>query len=188
MKGEDSDMMVRLISDKAFINWVMHPDKDSTLYWEKWQESRPEHREALAKAREFVLRMKFKDYRLSEGENSTLLSNIISAEAVKEIDKPYSKHRTDYAILKSLFRYAAIVSIFILSVYTYRYIQEDVKKLTPSPEPITFSKTNPKIHKSRFSLPDGSIVSLNAESSIDYIFDFQKGEREVYLKGEAFLK
>ncbi|MCC5930146.1 MAG: FecR domain-containing protein [Cyclobacteriaceae bacterium] len=191
MKGEDSDLMVRLISDKAFINWVIRPDKDSTLYWEKWQESRPDHSETLAKAREFVLRIKFKEYRLSESENSTLLSNIISSEEpgrFKKLTGTKPTHSNDYPYIRTLLRYAAMVSIFILAAYAYRYMQDDVKRLTPQPEPVTFSKTNPKIHKSRFSLPDGSIVSLNAESSIDYIFDFQKGEREVFLKGEAFFE
>lgn len=37
------------------------------------------------------------------------------------------------------------------------------------------------------TLPDGSVVTLNAESRVSYIFEEQRGLRLVYLTGEAFF-
>ncbi|MBI1301531.1 MAG: DUF4974 domain-containing protein [Alphaproteobacteria bacterium] len=48
-------------------------------------------------------------------------------------------------------------------------------------------KSNPIGQKSRFTLPDGTSVTLNAASEIKYSTDFAKKNREVHLKGEAFF-
>ncbi|WP_421898226.1 FecR family protein [Marinoscillum sp.] len=47
-------------------------------------------------------------------------------------------------------------------------------------------KSNPAGQKSKVYLPDGTIVSLNSESTISFIEEFAEG-RKVYLEGEAFF-
>ncbi len=47
--------------------------------------------------------------------------------------------------------------------------------------------TTQKGSRSKIKLPDGSDVWLNAGSKLNYNKDFETGEREVYLTGEAFF-
>jgi ferric-dicitrate binding protein FerR (iron transport regulator) len=47
-------------------------------------------------------------------------------------------------------------------------------------------KTIPGV-KSHLTLSDGSLVILNSGSKLSYIKNFEKGSREVFLKGEAFF-
>ena len=49
------------------------------------------------------------------------------------------------------------------------------------------SKINPPGVKSTFKLPDGTMVYLNASSSLEYNRKFASGQRSVTLKGEAFF-
>jgi ferric-dicitrate binding protein FerR (iron transport regulator) len=42
--------------------------------------------------------------------------------------------------------------------------------------------------RSEMTLPDGSVVKLNAGSSLDYSFDRKKKTRELYFQGEGFFK
>lgn len=52
--------------------------------------------------------------------------------------------------------------------------------------PTLISKHNPRGQKSLITLPDGSQVKLNAESSLEYYADFAQS-RHVTLTGEAFF-
>ena len=54
------------------------------------------------------------------------------------------------------------------------------------PSPYTV-KQNYKGEKKRVVLPDGSIVWLNAESTIKYSSTFDGPQREIHLEGEAFF-
>ncbi|MDR1603056.1 MAG: DUF4974 domain-containing protein [Tannerella sp.] len=42
--------------------------------------------------------------------------------------------------------------------------------------------------RSEMTLPDGSVVKLNAGSCLDYSFDRKKKTRELYFRGEGFFK
>jgi len=62
-------------------------------------------------------------------------------------------------------------------------------KPVSSPPPAMSSVVTRYGNKSRISLPDGSLVWLNAGSRLDYInSDFTNNKREVYLSGEAYFE
>jgi len=42
-------------------------------------------------------------------------------------------------------------------------------------------------HKKQISMPDGTVIYLNAGSSLRYSDHFNKTDRQIYLKGEAFF-
>ncbi|VXD14078.1 FecR family protein [Marinoscillum sp. 108] len=77
---------------------------------------------------------------------------------------------------------AAVLILAVSSVLLYNQAGP-----TSTPEPMArVVKTNPAGQKSKVYLPDGTIVSLNSESSISFIDEFAEG-RKVYLVGEAFF-
>ncbi len=85
-----------------------------------------------------------------------------------------------------LYAVAASVVVVLVSVFLFTgFDQQEVAIQEPVVE--TIKKVNPNGQKSRIHLPDGSTVSLNASSSIEYHTDFNTNQRIVYLTGEAFF-
>lgn len=80
---------------------------------------------------------------------------------------------------------AAIVSLLALTAATL--FVSTIRSV--SPEVVYVIKTNPPGQKSHFQLSDGSVVHLNAGSSIQLPEQFNDDLREVHLlKGEAFFE
>jgi ferric-dicitrate binding protein FerR (iron transport regulator) len=80
-------------------------------------------------------------------------------------------------------RYAAVFVLGIFSLYT-------VYRLTGKPQAQMIADTRIETgigDKSKITLPDGSVVWVNACSSIIYSDMTEGDERSVYLKGEAYF-
>lgn len=77
----------------------------------------------------------------------------------------------------------AIISVFVLSISQRNKPQSALVEA----QNITV-KSNPPGQKSKVFLPDGSIVWLNAESTIQYIENFSDSSRVVELDGEAYFE
>ncbi len=75
-----------------------------------------------------------------------------------------------------------IASYFFISEFDYE------ESVVEAPVIETIRKVNPNGQKSKIHLPDGSTVSLNSGSSIEYTTDFNSRERVVHLTGEAFFE
>lgn len=78
-----------------------------------------------------------------------------------------------------LMRVAAVfvIGIMIFSIYKYQSNQLDQVHLVSADSTMT---ENP--------LPDGTIISLNQNTSIEYDKEFSENERRIKLSGEAFFK
>lgn len=71
---------------------------------------------------------------------------------------------------------AAVALLITAGVYYY----------TSTREPLV-AKATSRGEKSTFMLDDGTRVTLNADSKLEYAANFPEGSREVYLTGEAFF-
>lgn len=78
-------------------------------------------------------------------------------------------------------RVAAVLLIPVLIAFCY----QNFKKPAPDVRMVEV-KTNPGM-TTTFTLPDGSVVSLNSESSLVYPASFEGNIRNVELRGEAFF-
>ncbi|MGF6847765.1 transmembrane sensor [Chitinophaga sp. W3I9] len=77
---------------------------------------------------------------------------------------------------------AAAVLLAVLSAWWLLPVTKPVPTLTAA-LPKTQQSSNKII-----TLPDGSVVTLNENSQLDYPAAFDGGSREVYLRGEAFFE
>lgn len=85
-----------------------------------------------------------------------------------------------------LLRFAAVIIVGSLISLGVFYTSE---KLTPEQELVSIiEKKNPFGQISGFHLPDGTIVWLNAGSTLHYPESFRGDEREVELYGEAYFE
>lgn len=100
------------------------------------------------------------------------------------VKRTTTKHfPTRQAIVSQWLKIAAVLLLPALMVGTYYLIRHQ-----PEEQAIAYEqKTNQRGQKSKISLPDGTVVWLNAASSLRYVSDFLDGKREVVLEGEAFF-
>lgn len=88
---------------------------------------------------------------------------------------------------RSLF-IASVLSLIAAFLFIY-FFTPSAKKDQPVASTVlpTNEITTRKGSRTQVSLPDGSIVWLNAESKLDYHKEFGGSKREVYLTGEAYF-
>ncbi len=104
----------------------------------------------------------------------------------KRIDRP-KKHKKGFLKrqgMKSIFKYAAAISILIMiSYFSYWEGQEQIT------DALTKVQVEaPAGSQARVNLPDGTTVLLNAGSSLVYAQDFGLKERMVKLQGEGYFE
>jgi transmembrane sensor len=99
----------------------------------------------------------------------------------------FSKHRKFYS--NSLFKIAASFALLIASAF---FVQQLLVKTNHHVEVAEgtkiIKKENDRGRKSSIFLPDGSIVFLNSESSIQYDELSFTNNREIFLTGEGFFE
>ena len=169
------------ITDEYFKSWIINPSPESDYFWKSWLESHPEKADVIATAREFVLSMKFK-----KQIPSTRKSEIY--QQVVEASKQSTESSTQgFMIIPVILKVAAAIFLVIglggvVKYYSIESVSPE-KTLTAVYE----TKVTRKGEKLTVMLPDGTLVKLNAESSIKFPEAFVD-KREVYLTGEAFFE
>src|SRR5690606_41335157 len=103
------------LEDEYFVQWVLHPDENSNLYWKNWISSHPEHAEVMTMARQVVLSIGYKNaYRLAEDEQRTLLEDLLTQQATLERKMDFHPHRSSAAYWTSTIA-ATLLSVAALA-------------------------------------------------------------------------
>ena len=97
------------------------------------------------------------------------------------------KHTKSRLIHSSVYRVAAAFAFLLIFAFLFRGLYSPDNNEVCVAKKKTIEKKNPVGIKSQIHLPDGSIVYLNAESSIKFTEGFQDSVRWVKLTGEAFF-
>lgn len=113
-------------------------------------------------------------------EKKTTLKHDIFLNILKK--KNHTDKSRKYPVIKTLWRVAA--SVAILTGIGFFMLHQH-----PTPKNIQYiTKTTGKGQKATLKLSDGSVVRLNAESSVSYPEVFSESRREISLQGEAFFE
>jgi ferric-dicitrate binding protein FerR (iron transport regulator) len=175
----EEDVVLSLLSNKDFKDWVLDPSGDRDFYWKNWLKSNPDKSQAVNKARELVLQLTFKDNFLSPQETDQVLGDIIAGKTSARAGKVVSMQRQTYMWWGKIA--ASFLLILSSSIYLYRYVS--------SPKDVAFTKVQTvKGQRRRINLPDGSVAFLNASSTLTYPQSFSDTLRTVTLTGEAFFE
>lgn len=178
------------LANEEFVRWVTDPTKDLDIFWNKWLEAHPDKKEDALRAKELLTGLKFKVTPTNKDQYNRVLHKILEEQYSKSNNKKYyyqidNRQKKRFSI-NAFVRIAAAILILITSglVWYFKFgplapsYKENVELIT---------KANPKGQKSTFALPDGTIVSLNADSKITYPSQFAD-VRNVELEGEAFFE
>ncbi len=107
--------------------------------------------------------------------------NKFKQRVIREIEA--NKHNNRIVHLKPIIRVAVTIAIIITIGYGAFHAGY---QSTNQGSPVIIACSPGE--NATLKLPDGSDVWLNSESSLTYYKDFNKGKRNVYLKGEAFFE
>lgn len=159
--------------DNTFQLYCAGKDKLCTTYWERYIEAHPEQEAVIKEARHL--------YSILSGNKKPLNKQL---EVLRENmhfpeDNKIVPIRKNYSWL----RIAAAVFIVAGVLIFYR---TNLKVQAPGKSLVTHFATKGGEHK-RITLLDGSVVLLNAKSSLTVTSGFNEKKREVNLVGEAFF-
>ncbi|WP_158796160.1 FecR family protein [Pedobacter sp. L105] len=158
------------IDHPRFILWVSAPDPALDAFWQKVQEDYPETVAIITDARKIVLSLRFQQEYLNSAEQQSLWNAI--AQQSKLYEKPVFR-------LSFWLRSAAAVLLLGLLAISFFFYQQYQK--------ITVDTRYGQVKT--LTLPDGTIVTLNANSKLRYPKNWNSANtREVWIEGEAFFK
>ncbi len=164
------------VLDEAFIQWVKAPDAQSDGFWQSWLLQYPEKAHEVAEARLFIQGLRFRRDALTPAEFSEVWQHIEGAR--RQPVRSSTVRR--WPAVRAGWRVAAAITLLIalgVSVYHSR----------KAPVPLVVTTGYGQTKKVR--LPDGTLVTLNANSKLTYPQHWDRGQaREVWLEGEGFFQ
>jgi len=139
----------------------------------EWQQANPDNINDLKKYREI----------LSSTESANQLGKFNSTNAWNKVDSKLQNHKLRVSRLRNM-AYAA--SGMAASLLIFLSLTFYTNLFTPTEATIAMSTNYGS--RSEVVLPDGSVVKLNAGSSLEYHFDKEQKIRTVDFSGEAFFE
>jgi ferric-dicitrate binding protein FerR (iron transport regulator) len=161
-----------VLADELFQAWYFKTDAQKAKTWETWVKDHPAQQELVDKAISCMQAIIIKEQELPAGQieaSGRRLMEKLSGAEVPVINMNKRPRRWWGSA-------AAAILLVIAGTYLFTTLngQSSIKT--------AYGQV------SQQQLPDGSEVVLNANSSISYSSDWDKGnEREVWIKGEAFF-
>ncbi|MCG8323414.1 MAG: DUF4974 domain-containing protein [Cytophagales bacterium] len=199
------------VLDRSFREWVLGADGESAAFWERWISDHPHKRKLIVEAREIVLsvetdQISFPDCKNQEMwgavtkvmEEDSIVDHILE-ERVEEGKSGTSPSALPYHLIKNdpsktnkrgskYFRAAASVTIIVGLSFGLYQLNRPEKVAGTSEQTQYIKRENPPGIKSVITLSDGTKVSLNATSRLEFPNAFKGEKRLVYLSGEAFFE
>lgn len=164
----------QLAADPFFQQWVLFPSPEDALFWQKFLGKCPWKKPAVDEARRIieVLHAEIPDW--SETKVTAL-----KARLEETIGEPLSKNasRANGARRSFFLKFGQIAACFLLAGFLFWQLSRPNSKTEYA---VAYGQTR------QVKLPDGSVVNLNANSTLSFDLHNKK-IREVWLKGEAFF-
>ena len=174
-----------LLTDASFIHWVKHPDEEQEVYWKHWLLAHPDRANDFSLAKEIVLRSDFDTVDESTEAFDEVLQRLLNASVSDET--PRTSKRKSFLVRHSV-RVAAVLVIVFVFTGLFVWVQQEIAQSKEAPPVERVVKQNQAGLKTQMQLPDGTMVWLNSESTLDYPVAFSPLFREVTLTGEAFFE
>lgn len=160
------------LEEDSFIRWVRLEADENDFDWESWLMEHPEKREIIDQAKSLILHLKFKEEHIKEGVEDSLWAKIDNN--TKEEKK--EEHQPRIFPLRT--KWIAIAASLLLLIAVTGLLNTNSDR--------SFSTSFAEVKN--ISLPDGSVVSINSKSKLNFNKKNWENNRVVYLEGEAFFE
>ena len=177
----------RLLVDPSFRNWALNTNGLDYDKWEKYLSDEKELLEIAKEAKNIIVNVETSDNEVKNDDYQSfeMLKSKLKGKDGNQFTAPGIRNKTVSFSYNTLIKVAAVISFFIVfsGILYLNYdrieqpgqlAEENYYKQTQSGQQLTIT------------LPDGSKVKLNSNSSISYPREFFK-DRKVKLSGEAFF-
>ncbi len=163
----------QLAADEYFQQWVLAPTPKSTQYWKTWAGDHPGHQNTLEEARNLIVMLEVRNGPAPQGLQEHVWKQV---KTHTEREHHSRKHAFGLGV-----RYGVAAALFILLAgISFLYLAPYFSMVTYR---TAYGKTRTIL------LPDSSVVTLNANSSLHFSADWEGIEsREIWLEGEAFFE
>lgn len=169
------------ILDESFQKWVLQPNEAICAFWESWLKLHPEKQATVDEARNIIKSLGFREEFPTPQDFSEVWENIEEAKkqfSLKANKPTYPEKASGNFSL--LYRVAAVFLLFAISALAYLLWNDREQQQIVCTTAYGETRT--------ITLPDSSIVHLNANSTLHYVDAWdEKHSREVWLDGEAFF-
>ncbi len=173
MNPEQSQLQVEdFLGDNTFQHYCAGTDQRCTHYWEKYLQANPGQEETIKEARRL--------YVILSGNKKPLNQQVDALKTGMNVPKVVSLVKR-YTWIKVA---AAILLVSSLSFLVY--LNQQPQSSTLSYESVKQYTTLPGERK-KVTLTDGTVILLNAKSSLSLDAGFNGRNRQVHLVGEAFF-
>lgn len=173
--------------DNAFRRWVLHPTPEDQTFWNNWLVDNPHIAEQVAKARDMVRAIGPVPVHLSESEKNLAIGAIMN----EYDDQLHSKPIQPTPILRSFWFAAACIFILIGAFVTF-FMRHSIREQSGFEQILAMGEVLKEISNNsqkpiRITLQDGSSVTLDPGSRLNYPDHFTGSKRIVQLSGGAFF-
>ncbi len=180
-----------LMADEGFRSWVLQNDKDLNYFWVNWMNSYPDKKAMVLEAREMLLSIKFQLMKAAVQDEEQVLTKVLQEkyshrhDAMQYDIQTYHSYRNRQERLR-WYSAAAVLAFISMSIVFLFYKHQSVEVQNEAVVQWVL-KENPKDQRSSLKLPDGSIVVLNINSSVNYPVSFDADVRLIEISGEAYI-
>ena len=160
-----------VIADEFFLSWYYGTDERKSKAWEQWLSEKPENRLLSDEATQWMKKISIREKEVTPQQTEAALRRLRDSIREKPVVEMRSRNRRWWIPA------AAAIILIVAGLAWFR--QQPAQK--------SFDSHYGTI--SEYKLPDGSTVTLNANSQLTIDEEWKSGEdREVWLKGEGFFK
>lgn len=156
--------------DESFNNWVKATRLTDVDFWEEWIAYNPHKKELVYEAKDIILGIQFTHIEPSKEKVDTAWSLLENKIKANNSEKSKKKSPNYFKLVGIA---ASILLLVSVGLYTFNR----------SPEKISYKTAYGEVLN--LKLTDGSLVTLNSNSSIYY---YENNNRKVWLTGEAFFE
>jgi ferric-dicitrate binding protein FerR (iron transport regulator) len=166
-----------IIADEQFQAWYFRIDGKNRNEWESWMLENPQQAALVAEAKDYMDQMVLAEQPIAEAQllkaEQRLMAGIAAQEATVIQAAPVT------GVVRKMKRWVGVAAaVIVMAVAGLVYLYNNAQDMVQT----SFGELREQ------QLPDGSKVTLNANSTITYSKGWNEGsEREVWLKGEAFF-
>ena len=190
MKESKKNALIELLTNEDFKKWVLEPTHERDTFWKKWIESNPDKEDIVKLAREFILSTSYRELDFGRVVKDDMLSNIISKSPLdsQQMIPPSISQRSRRFVTAGAFKWVAavLVAVSFLGIGYWYVNQQENQELNTATYYIR--KETPPGKRASLSLPDGTMVTLNSNTTLTYDTDYGRTDRTVQLIGEAFFE
>ena len=175
LNKDDKELLELWLEDQSFINWAKRNNDNDMSNWELYFNQNPDHWELGKVGRTLVQGIPFNEIPKDSTQTKMALEGLMD-----RLDRREEANKNTFVTLRTSFqntwKWAATLALLLLFsglAYFQFFHHKEVLLSTNYGE------------QREYVLPDGSKVTLNANSSLSY---YSQNPRKVTLEGEAFFE